>query len=102
LRKAGHDVTNVDLTPSTFADRQYSVDLRDAAELEPIFRKYGTDGVFHVAAIADGRRALEKPLEAVDINIKGTAAVLDAARKAAVRRVFLSSTVWIYNAVDQS
>ena len=101
LKKAGHDVTNIDLTPSPFADRQFNVDLRDGATLEPLLKKYGTNGVYHVAAIADARRALEKPVEAVDINIKGTVTVLEAARKAEVERVFLSSTVWVYNAVDQ-
>lgn len=102
LKKGGHEVTNIDLVETPFADRHFKLDLRDPEALTPVFERYGKDGVFHVAAIADARRALENPLETVDINIRGTAASLEACRRAQVSRFFLSSTVWVYNAVDQS
>lgn len=101
LQRAGHEVTNVDLVPSHFGDRQLQVDARSPDALAPIFKQYGNDAVFHIAAIANARKALEHPVEAVDINIRGTAAVLEAARIAEVKRVFLASTVWVYNAVNQ-
>lgn len=102
LKKAGHEVTNIDLVPTNFADRQFQVDLREPEALKPIFREHGQDGVYLIAAIADARKALEKPVEAVDINIRGTASVLEAAKASEVKRVFLASTVWVYNAVDQN
>lgn len=101
LQRAGHEVTNVDLVPSQFGDRQFQLDLRAPDALAPILKQYGSDAVYHIAAIANARKALEQPVEAVDINIKGTAAVLEAARNAEVKRVFLASTVWVYNAVNQ-
>ena len=101
LQRAGHDVTNVDLAPSQFGDRQLQVDLRSSEALTPILKQHGPDAVYHIAAVANARKALEQPVEAVDINIKGTAAVLQAARNAEVKRVFLASTVWVYNAVNQ-
>ena len=66
------------------------------------FRTYGQDAVFHIAGMANARAALENPVEAVDINIKGTACVLEAARQVKVNRVIFASTVWYYNAVDRS
>jgi UDP-glucose 4-epimerase len=98
LKGCGHDVTNVDLRPSEFAERQFQVDVRDIESLKPILKEYGKDGVYHIAAIADARKALENPVGAVDINIGGTVAVLEAARCSGVQRVFLASTVGVYNA----
>jgi len=100
LEQAGHDVTNIDLNPSLVPVRHLRIDLRDAEALRPAFNSYGKDAVYHVAAVADARKALASPIEAVDINIKGTASVLEAARLAEVGRVFLASTVWVYNAAD--
>ncbi len=102
LKKAGHEVTNIDLVETPYADRHFTLDMRDPEALKPVYARYGKDGVFHVAAIADARRALENPMEAVDINIRGTSASLEASRRAEVSRFFLSSTVWVYNAVNQS
>jgi UDP-glucose 4-epimerase len=100
LGEAGHRVTNVDIAPSTFGERQFQMDLRDVDALTPVLAEHGRDAVYHVAAIADARKALEQPVNAVDINVTGTAAVLESAKRAGVRRVFLASTVWVYNAVD--
>lgn len=101
LAQAGHRVANIDIAPGRFGDRQFPVDLRDGEALTPLLAEHGRDAVYHVAAVADARKALERPVDAVDINVRGTATVLESARRAEVRRVFLASTVWVYNAVDQ-
>lgn len=102
LVQAGHEVTNVDLVQGNVPVRQFAIDLRDTDALRPIFQKHGKDAVYLIAAVADARKALDKPVEAIDVNIRGAASVLEAARAAQVDRVFLASTVWVYNAADQS
>src|ERR1700757_2434328 len=66
-----------------------SGDLRDAASLEKAMS--GCDTVFHVAA--DYRLWVRDPNEMYRSNVGGTQAVLEAARKNAVRRVVYTSSV---------
>jgi len=64
-------------------------DLRDAASLEKAMS--GCDTVFHVAA--DYRLWVRDPAEMYKSNVGGTRAILEAARKSAVRRVVHTSSV---------
>ena len=64
-------------------------DLRDAASLEKAIA--GCDTVFHVAA--DYRLWVRDPGEMYRSNVDGTRALLEAARKNAVRRVVYTSSV---------
>lgn len=57
----------------------------------------GADVVAHLAAIADVREAVQSPLQAVAVNVQGTAYVLEAAVAAGVRRLLYASTVWVYS-----
>jgi UDP-glucose 4-epimerase len=54
------------------------------------------DCVFHFAGISALPVCQEKPLYAMDVNVGGTANVLEAARLAGVRRVVFASTAAIY------
>lgn len=64
-------------------------DLRDPASIEKGIA--GCDVVFHVAA--DYRLWVRDPDEMYRANVEGTRAILDAARKAKVRRVVYTSSV---------
>src|ERR1700740_875752 len=64
-------------------------DLRDPASLEKAMS--GCDTVFHVAA--DYRLWLRDPAEMYRSNVEGTRAILEAARKNAVRDVVYTSSV---------
>src|SRR6266576_1951605 len=64
-------------------------DLRDSASLEKAMS--GCDVVFHVAA--DYRLWVRDPNEMYRSNVEGTRAILEAARKNAVRRVVYTSSV---------
>jgi dihydroflavonol-4-reductase len=64
-------------------------DLRDPASLEKAISE--CDTVFHVAA--DYRLWLRDPAEMYRSNVDGTRAILEAARKAGVRRVVHTSSV---------
>ena len=56
----------------------------------------GVDCVFHLAGLAALPVCQADPREAYDVNVAGTGAVLEAARRAGVRRVVFSSTSAVY------
>lgn len=54
------------------------------------------DLIFHEAAFVSVPESLQKPQECFDINITGTSMLLEAARKAGIRRVVLASSAAVY------
>ncbi len=68
------------------------VDIRDAAAVDAVFEQARPDVVFHMAAQIDIRVAVGDPALDASINVLGTIAVLEAARKAGVRRIVNTST----------
>ncbi len=56
----------------------------------------GADVVFHLAAFVSVPESLERPDECLDVNVSGTAGVLEAARKAGVRRAVIASSAAVY------
>jgi UDP-glucuronate 4-epimerase len=53
-------------------------DIRDAQAVSSVFGR-GVDAVVHLAALAGVRPSLERPVEYTDVNLRGTALLLDAA-----------------------
>jgi UDP-glucose 4-epimerase len=74
-------------------------DIRDARAVGQAMR--GVDGVFHEAALVSVPRSVEAPELSCDINAHGTARVLDAARRAGVRRVVFASSAAVYGDVAE-
>lgn len=56
-------------------------DIRDAAALREAIHSFGPDYVFHLAAQPLVRRSYEIPAETFDVNVTGTANVLEAVSK---------------------
>ncbi len=56
----------------------------------------GVDFVLHHAAFVSVPKSVEYPVETAQINVQGTANVLDAARRAGVRRVVFASSSAVY------
>ena len=69
----------------------HEIDIRSADELAALARDAGVGTIFHLAAQADVRKALEDPGYDADVNIIGTINVLEAARAAGARVVFAST-----------
>ncbi|MEE9274070.1 MAG: NAD-dependent epimerase/dehydratase family protein [bacterium] len=57
----------------------------------------GIHAVFHLAAVADVKDVYEDPVYSENVNSRGTISVLEAARRAGVRRVIYGSTTWVYS-----
>jgi len=71
-------------------------DVRDLATVERVAR--GASVIFHQAAMRSVPRSVNDPLGANEHNVNGTLHVLEAARRAGVRRVVYASSSSVYGA----
>lgn len=89
LLAAGHEVVGVDnLTAGTKENVPRGVSLRvDDIRSDRIGKHFeGADAVFHLAAKNCLVDCLHDPVETADINVRGTANVLEAARRAGAQK----------------
>jgi UDP-glucose 4-epimerase len=97
LLAAGHRIRVIDGRPPLQPDVDWAdVDMLDQEALTDAMK--GVGPVFHLAAMADVNDVVADPVLSVELNIMGTARVLEAARRVDAGRVILSSTVWVYSA----
>jgi UDP-glucose 4-epimerase len=71
-------------------------DVTDADEIARVMAAAGPDVVIHLAAQIDVRRSVDQPAFDASVNVAGTAAVLEAARRAGAARAVLASTAAVY------
>jgi UDP-glucose 4-epimerase len=97
LMDAGHQVTVIDhrVHPHREDVGFEDVDLMDMSSTLAATR--GAEHIFHLAAVSNVNYAFKYPVYTVALNVLGTAHVLEAARVNSVRRIYLASTVWVYN-----
>jgi UDP-glucose 4-epimerase len=99
LRDHGHVPVIYDLRPSPWpehADVELIIgQVTDSAALAEALKD--CDAVAHLAAVADVNDVHAQPADAEQVNARGTAAVLEAARLAEVPRVVYASTIWVYS-----
>ncbi len=69
----------------------HEIDVRDRDALMQLAERERPRHIFHLAAQADVRKALEDPGYDADVNVIGTVNVLEAARAAGARVVFAST-----------
>jgi len=93
LQKMGASVIGYSLDPPTepnffsasrVASEMVSVygDVRDEKQINEVFQQYLPNIVFHLAAQSLVRKSYREPLETFEVNVMGTANVLQAARSA--------------------
>ncbi len=99
LRARGHEPVIYDLRPSPWHERG-TVDtvLGSITDREGLERAlHSCDAVAHLAAVADVNDVHAEPEDAERVNARGTVAVLEAARRAGVKRIVYASTIWVYS-----
>lgn len=74
-------------------------DVRDPAAVERAMR--GVDVVFHLAASVGNKRSIDDPVADAETNVLGTIHVLEAARRAGVRKIVASSSAGIFGELKQ-
>ena len=70
-------------------------DANKKEDIEPIFKKYKLDGVFHYAALVGVKRALENPVEVLE-DVGGIKNVLEFALKYNKPKVVFASSSEVY------
>ena len=78
----------------------HEVDIRDAAAVARVASESGAVAIFHMAAQADVRKAIEDPAFDADVNIGGTLSVLEAARINGARVMFAATGGGAYGEYD--
>jgi nucleoside-diphosphate-sugar epimerase len=76
----------------------HQVDIRDR-DIYPMLR--GADAVFHLGAMSWLADCMARPLEAAQVNAVGTLNVLEAARRANVRKIIYADTSAEYEGIDK-
>ena len=71
-------------------------DIRDEARLEKTLREEGIEAVIHFAGLKAVGESVVKPLEYYDNNLIGTIRLLEAMKKAGVKRLIFSSSSTVY------
>lgn len=98
----GHDVTVLDNLLSGYRSNLNPFkgihfvegDVRDESAVSSAIN--GAEVVFHLAASVGNKRSIEHPITDAEINVIGTLRVLEAARKAGVRKIVTSSSAGIF------
>ncbi len=99
LRARGHVPVIYDLRPSPWHEPG-TVDtvLGSITDREALERAlHSCDAVAHLAAVADVNDVHASPEDAERVNARGTVTVLEAARRAGVKRIVYASTIWVYS-----
>jgi UDP-glucose 4-epimerase len=99
LRLRGHEPVIYDLRPSPWhAPGTVDTVLGSITDREALERAlHSCDAVAHLAAVADVNDVHAEPEDAERVNARGTVAVLEAARRAGVKRIVYASTIWVYS-----
>ncbi len=98
LAEQGHSVIIYDKIPSPYLlhnERMVVADIFDQQCVDKTVR--GSDIVYNFAGIADIEEASRMPLETVKTNILGTAIILEACKKAKVKRFIFASSIYVYS-----
>src|SRR5438552_12024172 len=99
LRASGHEPVIYDLRPSPWHEAgSVETVLGSITDREALERAlHSCDAVAHLAAVADVNDVHAEPEDAERVNARGTVAVLEAARRAGVKRIVYASTIWVYS-----
>ena len=76
-------------------------DIRDAARLREVFAAHRPDAVLHCAALIEVGESVKHPERFHDVNVRGTAALLEAMREAGTPAFVFSSSCAVYGAPER-
>jgi UDP-glucose 4-epimerase len=98
LSFGGYDVSIYDSSPSPWLRDDQKMIIGNILDKESIDKALlGIDCVFHFAAIADLNESNNSPLDTININIIGTANLVQASVEAGVDRFVYASTMYVYS-----
>jgi len=93
---------NVETSLTHAACRLYEGDIRNTKALEAVWNREPIDVVVHLAARAGVRPSIKDPAVYTDVNVVGTAKMLDAARKHKCKKFIFASSSSVYGNTDKT
>ena len=98
LSEAGYKVFIYDLNKSSYLQHDQEMVVGDILDQEKVDETVkGAHAVYNFAAIADLDKAINKPVETINVNLLGTVKILEACRKNKVGRFIYASTVYVHS-----
>lgn len=98
LTDAGHDVTIYDLRTSKYLRPEQKMVPGNTLDQEKLDEAVlGQDAVFHMAGIPHLDIGIKQPIRTVEQNILATVMLLEACRRAGVKRFVYASSVYVYS-----
>ena len=98
LAMSGYDVTIFDRRPSRWAPEGMCTITGDILDAEAVARAaVGFDVIYNFAGFADLNASIDRPTEAVTLNVIGNLNVLEACRRASVKRFVYGSSVYVFS-----
>jgi UDP-glucose 4-epimerase len=103
LAARGHGVAAIDVTDFGRDDPDLTLmSINDAAALRRLFEDRGITAVAHCGALSGPMMARDEPLKMVEVNIDGTALLLEQARLAKAARFVFCSSISVYGDVGEA
>ncbi len=80
----------------------HTLDVRKAQDVESLLRAHSFDGIFHLASQADAWKSSNEPHSTFDVNVQGTANLLEAIRKSNQSpSIVLASSVRVFHREEE-
>jgi UDP-glucose 4-epimerase len=99
LRDYGVTTRVFDLVPPRRDDVEfYQGSILEIGDLRSAMEQ--VDAVMHLAAVADVNDVVKEPHYSEQVNVRGSANVVEAMRVSNISRIIYGSTVWVYEAAD--
>lgn len=98
LTREGIQTTIFDLTPSPYLREDQTFiqgNILDETAVHEAVK--GNDYVYHFAGQADIEEGFQAPRSTIELNVVGTANILEACRKAGIERFVFASTIYVYS-----
>jgi len=94
LASRGYHVVSADLNPSPYVENSLfkQCDIMDKDALEKIVS--GADIVYNLAGMANLDDAIENPTKAMELNVLGNMNILEACKKAQIKRFIYASSAY--------
>lgn len=91
------DIEDVSHKLKAISDYQfYYIDIRDLEGMRKIFSQHKIDMVVHLAALAGVRPSIERPLDYVDVNIRGTMNLWELCKEFRIKKFICASSSSVY------
>lgn len=91
------DIEDVSHKLKAISDYQfYYIDIRDLEGMRQIFSQHKIDMVVHLAALAGVRPSIERPLDYVEVNIRGTMNLWELCKEFGIKKFICASSSSVY------